>query len=222
MKGSPISLTVSVRDIRVECKQGVMEVGGQSGELPIMLFGDREAFEQWLEEHHDKSRGIRLRIAKKNAGVKSVTYDEALECALCYGWVDSRKEALDDETWLQRFTPRGPRSIWSQVNKDKAERLIAEGQMKPSGMQAIEAARRNGQWDKAYASQSAASMPDDLAAELARNPAAQAFYDSLDKQNRYAITFRIHQAKKPETRERRIRQFVEMLEKGERIYPKSD
>lgn len=198
-----------------------MELVEKSGELPILFCNDRTAFENWLEEHHDTSPGIRLRMAKKNSDMASVTYDEALECALCYGWVDSRKEAYDDETWLQRFTPRKPKSIWSKVNKDKAELLIASGRMKPSGFKAIEAARRNGLWDKAYESQSVALMPDDLASELERNDAAKAFYESLDRQNQYAIKFRLQQAKTQETRERRIRQFIEMLEKGEKIYPKS-
>ncbi|MFC5471373.1 YdeI family protein [Cohnella suwonensis] len=196
-------------------------MGKKSNELPIRFFGELTALENWLKEHHDDSPGIRLRIAKKDSKLVSVTYGEALECALCYGWVDSLKETYDDETWLQRFTPRGPRSIWSKVNKDKAESLIATGRMKPSGIKAIETAQRNGLWDKAYESQSVASIPDDLAAELELNAVAKAFYESLDKQNQYAIKFRIHQAKKPETRERRIRQYVEMLAKGERIYPES-
>ncbi|CAG7650810.1 YdeI family protein [Paenibacillus allorhizosphaerae] len=189
------------------------------GELPILFCRDQADFENWLAQQHDVSPGVRLRMAKKNSGLASVTYDEALECALCYGWIDSQKEAYDDETWIQRFTPRGPKSIWSKVNKDKAERLIASGRMMPSGLEAIESAKRNGLWDKAYESQSVASVPDDLAAALEASPAAKAFYDRLDKQNQYAIKFRIHQAKKPETRERRIRQFIEMLEKGEKIYP---
>ncbi|KIL40581.1 bacteriocin-protection protein [Gordoniibacillus kamchatkensis] len=188
-------------------------------ELPIMLFQDQQALEGWLELHHDTSPGIRLQIAKKGSGVVSVSYDEALESALCYGWVDSQKEAFDEKLWIQRFTPRGPKSIWSKINKEKAERLIAEGRMKPPGMQAIDAAKRNGQWDKAYESQSTASMPEDFAAELERNVKAKAFYDTLNRQNQYAILFRIHNAKKQETRVKRIAQFIEMLEKGEKLYP---
>ncbi|CAG7625019.1 hypothetical protein PAESOLCIP111_02682 [Paenibacillus solanacearum] len=191
----------------------------KDNELPVLYCRDQTEFEQWLERHHADSPGIRLRMAKKDAGMDSVTYAEALECALCYGWIDSQKEAYDDKTWVQRFTPRKPKSIWSKVNKDKVERLIAEGRMKAAGLAAIDEAKRNGQWDKAYASQSTAEIPDDLAAALEASPPAKAFYDSLDKQNQYAIKFRIHQVKKQETRERRIRQFIEMLEKGEKIYP---
>lgn len=188
-------------------------------ELPTLFFADRLTFEEWLESHHEVSPGIWLRIAKKHAGFDSVTYEEALEAALCYGWIDSRKETYDERSWLQRFTPRGPRSIWSKVNKDKAERLIAEGRMKLPGFAAIEAAKRNGLWDQAYESQSRASLPEDLASELERNAKAKAFYDSLDKRNQYAILFRVHNAKKPETRAKRIQQFITMLEQGERIYP---
>ncbi|MEW9700839.1 YdeI family protein [Paenibacillus sp. SI8] len=175
----------------------------KSNELPILLFAEPSLLENWLENHHDTSPGIRLQIAKKHAGIVSVTYEEALECALCYGWVDSQKEALDEQTWLQRFTPRRAKSIWSKVNKDKAEHLMAIGRMRPSGLQAIEVAKQNGLWDKAYASQSAASLPDDFAIELERNVKAKIFYESLDKQNKFAILFRIHSAKKQETREKR-------------------
>ena len=191
----------------------------KTNELPVLFFADAPSFQSWLDNHHDTSPGIRLQIAKKNSGVVSVSYDEALDVALCYGWVDSRKETFDEKTWLQRFTPRGAKSIWSKVNQDKAERLIANGRMKPPGFKAIEEAKRNGNWEKAYASQSKATVPEDLAAELERNGKAKAFFDTLDKQNRYAILFRIHNAKKQETREKRIRQFVTMLEKGEKLYP---
>ncbi|MFC4810249.1 YdeI/OmpD-associated family protein [Paenibacillus sp. GCM10023250] len=189
-----------------------------SKELPVLGFADAEAFEAWLSEHHASSPGIWLLIGKKGSDEASVTYGEALEVALCFGWIDSRKEKRDASHWLQRFTPRGPRSIWSKVNKEKAERLIAEGRMQPAGLRSIEAAKRGGEWDKAYASQSNAEVPGDFAEALARNPKAQAFFDALDRQNRYAMTFRIHGAKKPETRAKRIAQFVEMLEKGEKIY----
>ncbi|MFD0693087.1 YdeI family protein [Paenibacillus sp. GCM10027628] len=191
----------------------------KSGELPILLFNDTHALEQWLDSHHDSSPGIRLQIAKKNSGIDSVSYDEALESALCFGWVDSRKEAFDEQTWLQRFTPRGAKSIWSKINKEKAEKLIANGKMRTSGFKAIEAAKQNGLWDKAYESQSVASVPEDFAMELELHVKAKAFYEQLDRQNKYAILFRIHNAKKQETREKRIRQFVVMLENGEKIYP---
>jgi uncharacterized protein YdeI (YjbR/CyaY-like superfamily) len=191
----------------------------KSIELPILFFGEQPSLENWLENNHDTSMGIRLQIAKKNSGVVSVSYDEALESALCYGWVDSQKETFDEKTWLQRFTPRGAKSIWSKVNKEKAEHLIANARMKPSGFKAIEAAKQYGQWGKAYESQSIASLPEDFAIELERNIKAKAFYDTLNRQNKYAILFRIHNAKKQETRVNRIQQFIMMLEKGDKIYP---
>jgi uncharacterized protein YdeI (YjbR/CyaY-like superfamily) len=191
----------------------------KSNELPVMFFGEQQSLENWLENNHDTSPGIRLQIAKKNSGVVTVSYDEALESVLCYGWVDSQKEKFDEKMWVQRFTPRGAKSIWSKVNKDKAELLITNGRMKPSGFKAIEVAKKNGQWDKAYESQSIASLPEDFAIELERNVKAKAFYDTLDRQNKYSFLFRIHNAKKPETRAKRIQQFVTMLEKGEKIYP---
>ncbi|GLI04749.1 hypothetical protein YDYSG_07790 [Paenibacillus tyrfis] len=191
----------------------------KESELPILLFADQPSWEAWLEQNHAASAGVRLHLAKKQADVVTLTYQEALESALCYGWIDSRKEAYDESTWLQRFTPRGAKSIWSKVNKDKAEALIASGRMQPLGLRAIEAAKQNGQWDKAYESQSRATVPDDLQSELDRNPQAKAFFETLDSQNRYAILFRVHSAKKAETRAKRIQQFVTMLERGEKIYP---
>jgi uncharacterized protein YdeI (YjbR/CyaY-like superfamily) len=191
----------------------------KSSELPILWFEDQQAFEVWLANNHDKSQGIRLQIAKKDSGVRSVSYAEALDAALCYGWIDSQKESLDEASWLQRFTPRGPKSIWSKVNRDKAEVLVANGRMKPTGLEAIEKAKQNGLWDKAYESQSNATMPDDFAIELERNERAKAFYETLNKQNKYAILFRIHNVKKEVTRKKKIAQFVEMLEKGEKIFP---
>jgi uncharacterized protein YdeI (YjbR/CyaY-like superfamily) len=193
----------------------------KSGELPILFFGEQQSLENWLENNHDTSPGIRLQISKKNSDVVSTSYDEAVESALCYGWVDSQKEKLDEATWLQRFTPRGAKSIWSKVNKEKAERLIANARMKPSGFKAIDTAIQNGQWDKAYESQSIASMPEDFVIELERNIKAKTFYDTLDRQNKYAILFRIQNTKKQETRVKKIQQFVMMLEKGEKIYPKA-
>ncbi|MFX3632442.1 MAG: YdeI family protein [Candidatus Pristimantibacillus sp.] len=191
----------------------------KSSELPVLFFGEQQSFENWLENNYDTSPGILLQIAKKNSGVVSVSYDEALEIALCYGWIDSQKEKFDEKMWLQRFTPRGAKSIWSKVNKEKAEHLIANARMKPSGFKMIEAAKQNGQWDKAYESQSVATVPEDFALELGRNSKAKTFYDALDKQNKYAILFRIHNAKKQETRVNRIQKFIMMLEKGEKIYP---
>lgn len=188
-------------------------------ELPQLLFEDQLAFEKWLALHHSTSPGIRMQIAKKGARITSVSYDQALESALCYGWIDSQKEKADEQSYIQRFTPRGVRSIWSKVNKDKAELLIANGKMKPFGLKAIEAAKKNGQWENAYEPQSNATIPEDFALELEKSSEAKAFYDTLDRQNKYAITFRIHTAKKQETRVKRIKEFILMLENGEKIYP---
>ncbi|WML50163.1 YdeI/OmpD-associated family protein [Neobacillus sp. PS3-34] len=159
-----------------------------------------------------------MQIAKKKSGVVSVSYEEALESALCYGWIDSQKETFDEKTWLQRFTPRGSKTIWSKVNKEKAELFIKNGRMKPSGMKAIEIAKQNGQWDGAYEPQSSATIPEDFENELNKNSIAKAFFKTLDSRNRYAILFRIKSAKKQETRMKRIQQFIMMLEKGEKIY----
>ncbi len=188
-------------------------------ELPIMWFEDQQALEEWLEDNHEVSPGIRLHIAKKNAGIVTPSYAEAVESGLCYGWIDSQKEKFDDKTWLQRFTPRGPKSIWSKVNKDKTEELIAAGRMKPSGLRAIEQAKENGLWEKAYAPQSDKSLPEDFEKELQQRPNAKAFFETLNSQNRYAILFRLQTAKKPETRMKRMDQFLKMLENGEKIYP---
>jgi uncharacterized protein YdeI (YjbR/CyaY-like superfamily) len=188
-------------------------------ELPRLLFEDQVAFEKWLELNHSSSPGIWLQIAKKGSRIATITYDQAVESSLCYGWIDSQKEKLDEKSWVQRFTPRGVKSIWSKINKDRAEALIEAGRMKPSGLKAIDAAKKNGEWDKAYEPQSNATIPEDFALELERNSEAKAFYETLDRQNKYAISFRIHTAKKQETRVKRIQEFIMMLENGEKIYP---
>jgi uncharacterized protein YdeI (YjbR/CyaY-like superfamily) len=190
----------------------------KSSELPVLFFDDQVSWENWLEKNHDTSLGIKLQIAKKKTGIVSVSYDEALEIALCYGWIDSRKDTFDEKTWLQRFTPRGAKSIWSKVNKEKAELLIADERMKPAGFKAIETAKQTGKWIEAYEPQSSASLPEDFELKLNHNLKAKAFYETLDRQNKYAIIFRINSAKKKETRVKRIQKFLQMLEKGEKIY----
>lgn len=187
-------------------------------ELPIRLFAAPAEMEQWLEANHAGSDGIWLKIAKKGSGVASVSYAEGLELALCFGWIDSQKRGFDDEFFLQRFTPRRPRGRWSRINREKAEALIADGAMRPAGLAEVEAAKADGRWEAAYASQGNAKMPDDLRRELDRNEAAARFFASLDGANRYAILYRLEDAKKPETRERRLRKFVAMLERGEKIH----
>jgi len=187
-------------------------------ELPIALFPVPADLEAWLEENHARSDGLWLKIAKKGSGVESVNYAEALELALCFGWIDSQKRGFDESFFLQRFTPRRPRGKWSQINRAKAEELIAAGAMRPAGLSEVEAAKADGRWDAAYAGQRAATVPDDLRQELDRNKAAGEFFARLDSANRYAILYRLQEAKKPETREKRLRKFITMLERGEKIH----
>ncbi len=187
--------------------------------LPILLFETQQDWEAWLAGHHVEAGGAWLKIAKKATGANSVSYAEALESALCYGWIDGQKATFDEQYWLQKFSPRRSKSIWSKVNCDKAMALIAEGRMQPAGLRQVESAKADGRWEQAYASQSKMTVPDDLQSELDKNPAAQEFFNTLNSVNRYAILFRIQTAKKAETRSARIRKFVEMLAKGETIYP---
>jgi uncharacterized protein YdeI (YjbR/CyaY-like superfamily) len=187
-------------------------------ELSVMLFEHKKAWETWLEENHATSAGIWLRIAKKASGVQSVSYDEALEVALCYGWIDGQKKTYNETSWLQKFTPRGAKSIWSKVNREKVEKLIEREMMQPAGLKAIESAKLDGRWQAAYNSFSKANVPDDFQSELDKNAQAKAFFATLNQQNRYAILFRLQTAKKPETRTKRIQQFISMLEKNEKIY----
>jgi uncharacterized protein YdeI (YjbR/CyaY-like superfamily) len=187
-------------------------------ELPVLAFADARELEVWLEEHHRSPAGIWLKIAKKGAPGPSVTYEEAVELALCFGWIDSQARRLDDLHYLQRFTPRRPRGRWSQINREKAEALIKAGRMRPAGLAEVEAARADGRWEAAYEGQRTAQVPPDLQRELDANPAAAEFFAGLDSANRYALIYRLGEAKKPETRERRLRKFVAMLERGEKIH----
>ncbi len=187
-------------------------------DLPILPFATRGAWEAWLDEHHAASEGLWLKIAKKGAGIETVSYPEALEVALCYGWIDGQKASFDDRYWLQRFTPRRSRSKWSKVNRQKATELIERGAMKPAGLREVERAKADGRWDAAYDAQSTATVPDDLRRKLDENPEAAAFFATLDSRNRYAILFRIQDCKRPETRARRIEKFVAMLVKHEKLY----
>lgn len=188
-------------------------------ELPVRLFKDAAAWEAWLAKHHAESAGLWLRIAKAASNVKSVSYAEALEVALCYGWIDGQKRACDDATWLQKFTPRGKRSIWSKINREKTQRLIVSGRMKSPGLEAVDRAKANGRWDTAYDSHRTAGVPDDFQRVLDGHPKAKAFFATLDSTNRYAILFRIQTVKRAETRAKKIEQFVAMLERHEVIHP---
>jgi uncharacterized protein YdeI (YjbR/CyaY-like superfamily) len=187
--------------------------------LPITPFKSARAWETWLAANHAASNGVWLKIAKTGAGIASVSYAEALEVALCYGWIDGQKNALDDSFWLQKFTPRTARSKWSKINRAKALALSKSKRMKPAGHTAIKAAQRDGRWDEAYDAQSTATVPADLQRALDRNRKAAAFFATLSSRNRYAILHRIHSAKKPETRARRIAQFVDMLARHETLHP---
>ena len=191
----------------------------KSTDLPLQPFASKTKWAEWLAKQHDKSDGVWLKFSKKDSGIPSVTYEEAIDVALCYGWIDGQGKGFDEKYWLQKFTPRRPKSIWSKINTEKAERLIASGEMKPAGLKAVELAKQDGRWDAAYASQRNISIPEDFQAALDKNKKARAFFATLNSVNRYAILFRVHNAKKPETRAKRIQQFVEMLERGEKLYP---
>jgi uncharacterized protein YdeI (YjbR/CyaY-like superfamily) len=193
-------------------------MGADDG-LPTIAFPARGDWEAWLENNHSVSDGVWIKIAKKGTGVESVRYPEVLESALCFGWIDGRREALDERHFLQRFTPRRPRSRWSRINREKIERLSADGRMRPAGLLEVERAKADGRWHAAYDGQKRITVPEDLQRELDARPAAKAFFAQLNSQNRYAILYRLQDAKKPETRARRLAKFVTMLEAGERIYP---
>ncbi|HKB60946.1 MAG TPA: YdeI/OmpD-associated family protein [Gallionellaceae bacterium] len=186
--------------------------------LPAQIFENTQDWHAWLDENHAASRGVWLRLAKKGSATPTVSYAEALEVALCYGWIDGQKQAHGAEFWLQKFTPRSAKSVWSQINKEKALALAEAGKMKPAGLREIEAAKRDGRWEAAYHSASRASVPDDLQAALDANPRAKAFFGTLDSRNRYGILYRVQTAKKAETRSKRITQFVEMLARRETLY----
>jgi uncharacterized protein YdeI (YjbR/CyaY-like superfamily) len=186
-------------------------------DLPIRHFKDQKSWEKWLIANAG-SKGIWLQIAKKDSGIASVNYAQALDVALCHGWIDGQKRSYDGQFFLQRFTPRRPRSLWSKINIGHAERLIAADRMRPGGLREIEAAKADGRWQVAYQSFSAMEVPVELAAALKKNKRAQAFFDRLDKTNRYSFCWRVHTAKKPETRIARAEKFVEMLAKGEKIH----
>jgi uncharacterized protein YdeI (YjbR/CyaY-like superfamily) len=184
-----------------------------------LTFSTQNEWENWLAKNDGASTGTWLRLAKKSAKQPTLTYAQALESALCYGWIDGQKQAESEEFWLQRFTRRSARSIWSKLNKDKAEALIAAGRMRPPGMREIEKAKKDGRWEMAYTSAGNSTVPDDLQVALDANPKARTFFATLNSRNRYAILFRIQNAKKPETRARKIEEFVDMLNRGESFYP---
>lgn len=188
-------------------------------DLPVLSFATSRAWSEWLATHYASSRGVWLKIAKKGSGSASVTYAEALEGALAWGWIDGQKGTFDDVWWLQRFSPRTAKSPWSKINRAKAERLIAAGTMEPPGLAEVERAKRDGRWERAYDGARSSSVPADLAAAFACNARARAFFETLDGANRYAILYRVQTAKKPETRAERIARFVALCARHEMIHP---
>ena len=188
-------------------------------DLSAVSFATTRAWSEWLKAHHASSRGVWLKIAKKGSSSTSLTYPEAIAVALAWGWIDGQKNKFDDAWWLQRFTPRTTKSPWSKINRAKAEALIASGSMEAPGLAEVERAKRDGRWESAYDGARSSSVPADLAAALARNARARAFFDVLDGANRYAILYRVQTAKKPETRAERIARFVDMCAKHETIHP---
>ena len=193
-------------------------MGADDG-LEQIAFASDADWEAWLEANHSDARGVWVKIAKKSSGIQSVRYPEVLDTAICFGWIDARREALDERWFLQRFTPRTPRSKWSKVNRDKVERLTAEGRMRAAGLAEAERAKSDGRWDAAYDGPASIAVPDDLRRELDARPAAKELFDQLSSRNRYTILYRLQDAKRPETRARRLARFVAMLEAGERLYP---
>ena len=188
-------------------------------ELETRAFASADEWEAWLRAHHDSTPGVWIKFARKGSGIPTVTYPEALHAALCFGWIDGQARGGDESFYLQRFTPRRSRSIWSKRNRDFATALIESGRMQPAGLREVQRAKADGRWDAAYDAPSTATVPDDLQAALEANPAAAEFFARLKGRNRYAILHRVQTAKKPETRARRIETFVAMLARGETLYP---
>jgi uncharacterized protein YdeI (YjbR/CyaY-like superfamily) len=190
-----------------------------SDSLPVISFESGEAWESWLATEHASSAGVWLKIAKKGSSTQTISYADALAVALCFGWIDGQKGKLDDDFWLQRFTPRKPGSRWSRINTDRAAELIESGRMRPAGQAEVDRAKADGRWAAAYESSSTITVPDDLAAELGRNDGARAFFETLSGANRYAILYRVTTARRPETRAQRIATYVAMLARHETLYP---
>jgi uncharacterized protein YdeI (YjbR/CyaY-like superfamily) len=188
-------------------------------DLPVIAFKSQQAWDAWLASQPAPSKGLWLKLAKKSSGIASVSRPEAIDTALCHGWIDGQLDSFDDNYWLIRFTPRQSTSRWSEKNRTRALELVALKRMQPAGLREIERAKKDGRWSVAYAPQSTAQVPDDLGAALAKNRKAQSFFETLDSANRYAILHRIHVAKKPETRVARIEKYVAMLIEGKTIHP---
>ncbi|HSA84411.1 MAG TPA: YdeI/OmpD-associated family protein [Patescibacteria group bacterium] len=187
-------------------------------DLQILPFASQQAWEEWLSKNHTATQGLWLKIAKKASGIATVTYDEALEVALCYGWIDGQSKSIDENFYIQKFVHRGSRSMWSKRNCDIVTRLIKEKKMKQAGLAEIDAAKKDGRWERAYDSPKNMQIPDDFLQELGKNKKAEAFFKSLNKTNLYSIGWRLQTAKKPETRVRRMEAIIAMLAKGEKFH----
>jgi uncharacterized protein YdeI (YjbR/CyaY-like superfamily) len=185
----------------------------------VREFPDAESFYAWLGEHHDQDREIWIKIHKVGSGLKTITPKEAIDVALCWGWIDAVRKSFDEKSYLQRYTPRGRKSIWSQVNVNNVARLIGEKRMTAYGLREVEAAKADGRWDRAYGSGKAMAIPDDLQAAIEASPKAKAMLEELTAQNRFALAFRTHNMKTPAGRKKKIESFVAMLERGETLYP---
>jgi len=188
-------------------------------ELLVLAFRSAVEWEDWLDAEHERSAGVWLKIAKRNAAIPTVSYAEALDAALCFGWIDGQKRALDEDYWLQRFTPRKPGSRWSKINTEKAGALIAAGLMRQAGLREVELAKSDGRWDQAYSGQRTITVPDDLRAALDASPLAAEFFETISSVNRYAILYRIGTVKRPETRARKIAHYVQMLAERKTLHP---
>jgi len=187
-------------------------------DLPVVHFEKAEILDDWLEKNHMNSSGIWLRIFKKNSGILSINYDQALDEALCFGWIDGQVKSYDDKSYIQKFTPRRARSMWSKRNIEHVKRLENEGRMKPSGIKEAEAAKSDGRWDRSYDSPSNMTIPEDFLNELSKDPLSEGFFNNLNKSNKYAIAWRLQTAKKTETRTKRMKAILEMLAKGKKFH----
>ena len=188
-------------------------------DYPVKTFKTASAFETWLEKNHTKADGLWMKIAKANTGIASIAFNDALDLALCYGWIDGLRRGLDENYYMQKFTPRRQKSIWSVINKNKVEQLTKDGRMKDAGFAAIEDAKKNGQWDRAYHSPANAQMPAELQKALDKNKKAKAFFTKLNSQNRFAILYRLQQVKREETKKKKLEEFIKMLAERKTIYP---
>ena len=216
-----MALRIAPREPAQSCfgKPDVKPQSKSSTTLPVEHFERQKDWANWLAENHESSLGVWVQLAKKGSDAPSVSYDEAVEIALCYGWIDGQKRTLSEQFWLQKFTRRADKSVWSKINKDKALVLIEAGRMKPAGLREVERAKSDGRWEAAYDSASKATVPSDFQSALDGNARAKNFFATLDGRNRYAILFRIQTAKKAETRAKKISQFVLMLERHEKVHP---